>query len=87
MAADGPYSEFYDFYGVSPEYFGYTLVMPKITYDLFLGPGRLQSTLLVEAEHAHAHSHSHAHHTLSHQPPCNAANGLCSVLAAGHSFM
>jgi hypothetical protein len=23
MAADGPYGEFYDFYCVSPEYFGY----------------------------------------------------------------
>jgi hypothetical protein len=23
MAADGPYGEFYDFYSVSPEYFGY----------------------------------------------------------------
>jgi hypothetical protein len=26
MAADWPYGEFYDFYIVSPEYFGYTLV-------------------------------------------------------------
>jgi hypothetical protein len=26
MAADRPYAEFYDFYSVSPEYFGYTLV-------------------------------------------------------------
>jgi hypothetical protein len=26
MAADGSYVEFYDFYSVSPEYFGYTLV-------------------------------------------------------------
>jgi hypothetical protein len=26
MAADRPYDEFYDFYSVSPEYFGYTLV-------------------------------------------------------------
>jgi hypothetical protein len=26
MAADRPYGEFYDFYSVSPEYFGYTLV-------------------------------------------------------------
>jgi hypothetical protein len=25
MAADRPYGEFYDFYSVSPEYFGYTL--------------------------------------------------------------
>jgi hypothetical protein len=25
-AADMPYGEFYDFYSVSPEYFGYTLV-------------------------------------------------------------
>jgi hypothetical protein len=24
MAADRPYGEVYDFYGVSPEYFGYT---------------------------------------------------------------
>jgi hypothetical protein len=26
MAADRPYGEFYDFYSVSPEYFGYNLV-------------------------------------------------------------
>jgi hypothetical protein len=26
MAADRPYGEFYDFYSVSPEYFGFTLV-------------------------------------------------------------
>jgi hypothetical protein len=26
MAADRPYGEFYDFYSVSPKYFGYTLV-------------------------------------------------------------
>jgi hypothetical protein len=26
MAAEIPYGEFYDFYNVSPEYFGYTLV-------------------------------------------------------------
>jgi hypothetical protein len=26
MTADRPYGEFYDFYSVSPEYFGYTLV-------------------------------------------------------------
>jgi hypothetical protein len=26
MAANRPYVEFYDFYSVSPEYFGYTLV-------------------------------------------------------------
>jgi hypothetical protein len=26
MAADKPYGEFYDFYSVNPEYFGYTLV-------------------------------------------------------------
>jgi hypothetical protein len=26
MAADRPYGEFYDFYSVSPEYLGYTLV-------------------------------------------------------------
>jgi hypothetical protein len=26
MAADRPYGEFHDFYSVSPEYFGYTLV-------------------------------------------------------------
>jgi hypothetical protein len=26
MAADRPYGEFYDFYSISPEYFGYTLV-------------------------------------------------------------
>jgi hypothetical protein len=26
MAADGPYGEFYDFYKISPEYFGYHLL-------------------------------------------------------------
>jgi hypothetical protein len=26
MAADRPYGEFHDFYSISPEYFGYTLV-------------------------------------------------------------
>jgi hypothetical protein len=26
MAADRPYGDFYDFYSVSPEYFGYILV-------------------------------------------------------------
>jgi hypothetical protein len=26
MAADRPYGDFYDFYSVSPEYFGYPLV-------------------------------------------------------------
>jgi hypothetical protein len=26
MAFDRPYGEFYDFYSVSPDYFGYTLV-------------------------------------------------------------
>jgi hypothetical protein len=26
MAVDTPYGEFYDFYSISPEYFGYTLV-------------------------------------------------------------
>jgi hypothetical protein len=26
MAADRPYGEFYDFYSLSPEYFGYLLV-------------------------------------------------------------
>jgi hypothetical protein len=30
MAADSPYCEFYDFYSVSPEYFGYTLVEDAI---------------------------------------------------------
>jgi hypothetical protein len=29
MAADRPYCEFYDFYSVSPAYFGFTLVAAK----------------------------------------------------------
>jgi hypothetical protein len=29
MAADKPYGEFYDFYSIGPEYFGYTLVLKK----------------------------------------------------------
>jgi hypothetical protein len=35
MAADSPYGEFYDFYSVSPEYFGHTLVC-RLTYCVFL---------------------------------------------------
>jgi hypothetical protein len=31
MEADGPYGEFYDYYSVSPGYFGYTLVGPTLT--------------------------------------------------------
>jgi hypothetical protein len=29
-AADRPYGEFYDFYSVSPEYFGYNLVLSSL---------------------------------------------------------
>jgi hypothetical protein len=29
LAADRPYGEFYDLYGISLEYFGYTLVLPS----------------------------------------------------------
>jgi hypothetical protein len=40
MAADRPYGEFYDFYSVSPEYFGYHLVhatvMNFVTWKHFL---------------------------------------------------
>jgi hypothetical protein len=32
MAADRPYGEFYDFYSVSPVYFGYTLVYKLYKY-------------------------------------------------------
>jgi hypothetical protein len=32
MAADRPYGEFYDFYSLSPEYFGYTLVLRWLHY-------------------------------------------------------
>jgi hypothetical protein len=32
MAGDRPYDEFYDFYSVSPEYFGYTLVSERFTH-------------------------------------------------------
>jgi hypothetical protein len=32
MAADRPYGEFYDFYSISPEYFGFTLIL---TFDCF----------------------------------------------------
>jgi hypothetical protein len=32
MAADKPYGEFYDFYSVSPEYFGYTVVFSRCLY-------------------------------------------------------
>jgi hypothetical protein len=36
MATDRPYVEFYNFYSVSPEYFGYTLVFqltkPQTSY-------------------------------------------------------
>jgi hypothetical protein len=34
MAADRPYGDFYDFYSVSPEYFGYTLVLHS--YDVLV---------------------------------------------------
>jgi hypothetical protein len=34
MAANRPNVEFYDFYSVSPECFGYTLVRSYITYSL-----------------------------------------------------
>jgi hypothetical protein len=34
MAGDRPYGEFYDFYSVSPEYFGYHLV--RYTRDQYL---------------------------------------------------
>jgi hypothetical protein len=54
MAADRPYGEFYDFYSVSPEYFGYTLVMRTIlslpsfrggnlAFGKVHGPGRVNS--------------------------------------------
>jgi hypothetical protein len=36
MAADVPYGEFYDFYTVSPEYFGYTLVYSIRNAYIFL---------------------------------------------------
>jgi hypothetical protein len=32
MAADRPYGEFYDFYSVSPEYFGSFLVVSATTF-------------------------------------------------------
>jgi hypothetical protein len=35
MAADRPYGEFYDFYSVSPEYFGYTLVCIFGVYQIY----------------------------------------------------
>jgi hypothetical protein len=30
VVANRPYGEFYDFYSVSPEYFGYTLVCTNV---------------------------------------------------------
>jgi hypothetical protein len=36
MAADRPYGEFYDFYSISQEYFGYTLVIPQDVNFLFV---------------------------------------------------
>jgi hypothetical protein len=36
MAADRPYDEFYDFYSVSPEYFGFTLVLYNELCSLLL---------------------------------------------------
>jgi hypothetical protein len=35
MAADRPYGELYDFYSVSPEYFGYHLVQNHMYKRLF----------------------------------------------------
>jgi hypothetical protein len=40
MASDRPYSELYDFYSVSQEYFGYTLVYPNIYSIRQLSTGR-----------------------------------------------
>jgi hypothetical protein len=34
MAADRPCGEFYDFYSVSSEYFGYTLLLDLVKYKL-----------------------------------------------------
>jgi hypothetical protein len=34
MVADRPYGEFYDFYSVSPEYFGYTVVFHSSSVKL-----------------------------------------------------
>jgi hypothetical protein len=39
MAADRPYGEFYDFYSVSLEYFGYTLVQFVVSVsDAMISP-------------------------------------------------
>jgi hypothetical protein len=32
MAADRPFGEFYDFYSISPEYFGYHHIALRIIY-------------------------------------------------------
>jgi hypothetical protein len=37
MTADRPYGEFYDFYSVSPEYFGYYHVLPRSFSSLARG--------------------------------------------------
>jgi hypothetical protein len=36
MAGDRPYGEFYDFYSVSPEYFGYTIVHSQLNGTILL---------------------------------------------------
>jgi hypothetical protein len=38
MAADMPYDEFYDFYSISPEYFGYILVGNSMFCKILLQP-------------------------------------------------
>jgi hypothetical protein len=44
MATDRTYGEFYDFYGVSPEYFGYTLIVKLFRADCRSGEETGKST-------------------------------------------
>jgi hypothetical protein len=59
MAADRPYGEFYDFYGVSPEYFGYTVVCNDM-----LNKNHAASTFDAITHHA---SHIHESDILENQ--------------------
>jgi hypothetical protein len=49
MATDRPYVEFYKFYSVIPEYFGYTLV--KLCWSVEYGWGDRMNTCCMCANH------------------------------------
>jgi hypothetical protein len=55
MAADGPYGEFYDFYSVSPKYFGCVLVnILEVPRQIFIKVSHFTKICPVGAELIHA---------------------------------